>query len=221
MQDTILQFIKDYKWQVALVALGALIGGGFLFFGKGDSTGTNVAALVATSESASTDLPAGAETSESSAQAEATGTIWVDVKGAVSSPGLYELPGDARVDDAIAVAGGLTTEADENSVNRAQKLADEAVVYVAAEGEDISVVTSTTSAVETDSENSTSSALVNLNTATAAELQTITGIGEKRAADIIAYREANGLFNSVDDLKNVSGIGDKTLENIRPYVTVD
>ncbi|WP_193440891.1 helix-hairpin-helix domain-containing protein, partial [Streptococcus suis] len=63
--------------------------------------------------------------------------------------------------------------------------------------------------------------LVNLNTATEADLQTISGIGAKRATDIIAYREANGGFKSVDDLNNVSGIGDKTMESIRPYVTVE
>ncbi len=63
--------------------------------------------------------------------------------------------------------------------------------------------------------------LVNLNTATEADLQTISGIGAKRAADIIAYRQENGQFKSVDDLNNVTGIGDKTLENLKPYVTVD
>ena len=62
---------------------------------------------------------------------------------------------------------------------------------------------------------------VNLNTATEAELQTISGIGQKRASDIIAYRESNGRFKSVDDLKKVSGIGDKTLEKLKEYVTVD
>ena len=63
--------------------------------------------------------------------------------------------------------------------------------------------------------------LVNLNTATEADFQTISGIGQKRAQDIIAYREANGKFKSVDDLKNVTGIGAKTLEKLKEYVTVD
>ena len=62
---------------------------------------------------------------------------------------------------------------------------------------------------------------VNLNTADLSELQTISGIGQKRAQDILDYREANGKFNSVDDLKNVSGVGAKTLEKLKEYVTVD
>lgn len=91
---------------------------------------------------------------------------------------------------------------------------------MASKDENISVVTSTTaSSAMSPEEKSTS--LVNLNTATEADLQTISGIGAKRATDIIAYREANGGFKSVDDLNNVSGIGDKTMESIRPYVTVE
>ena len=87
---------------------------------------------------------------------------------------------------------------------------------------DLSVITApNSSVVATQTQEESQSSLVNLNTATEADLQTISGIGAKRAADIIAYREANGGFKSVDDLNNVSGIGDKTMESIRPYVTVD
>ena len=95
------------------------------------------------------------------------------------------------------------------------------MVYVASQGENVSVVqpaTSSSAAGDTGSENTEK---INLNTATVADLTTISGIGEKRANDILAYRDSQGGFTSVDDLNNVSGIGDKTLENIRPYVTVD
>lgn len=91
---------------------------------------------------------------------------------------------------------------------------------MASKDENISVVASTTASSAMSSEEKNTS-LVNLNTATEADLQTISGIGAKRATDIIAYREANGGFKSVDDLNNVSGIGDKTMESIRPYVTVE
>ncbi|HEM5301334.1 TPA: helix-hairpin-helix domain-containing protein [Streptococcus suis] len=215
---TYIEMLKEYKWQIALPAVAGLLMAMFLIFSqsaKSDQTGL-------------TDFPQTEQTSSSQEQTEETSTeeseelsqLVVDVKGAVAKPGLYTLEADARVNDAVEAAGGLTSQADPKSINLAQKLSDEAVVYVASKDENISVVTSTTASSAMSQEEKNTS-LVNLNTATEADLQTISGIGSKRAADIIAYREANGGFKSVDDLNNVSGIGDKTMESIRPYVTVD
>ncbi|MDW8650643.1 helix-hairpin-helix domain-containing protein [Streptococcus suis] len=215
---TYIEMLKEYKWQIALPAVAGLLLTTFLIFSqpaKSDQTGL-------------TDLPQTEQTSNSSELVEETSTevseepsqLVVDVKGAVAKPGLYTLEADARVNDAVEAAGGLTSQADPKSINLAQKLSDEAVVYVASKDENISVVASTTASSAMSQEEKNTS-LVNLNTATEADLQTISGIGAKRAADIIAYREANGGFKSVDDLNNVSGIGDKTMESIRPYVTVD
>lgn len=106
----------------------------------------------------------------------------------------------------------------------AQKLTDEAVVYVATVGENAASVASGTgqsSTLGTSEVASQKGNKVNLNTANLSELQTVSGIGQKRAQDILDYREANGKFNSVDDLKNVSGVGAKTLEKLKEYVTVD
>ncbi|HEM3726452.1 TPA: helix-hairpin-helix domain-containing protein [Streptococcus suis] len=215
---TYIEMLKEYKWQIALPAAAGLLLTTFLIFSqpaKSDQTGL-------------TDFPQLEQTSSSSESVEETSTkvseeasqLVVDIKGAVAKPGLYTLAAGARVNDAVEAAGGLTSQADPKSINLAQKLSDEAVVYVASKDENISVVASTTaSSAMSQEEKSTS--LVNLNTATEADLQTISGIGAKRAADIIAYREANGSFKSVDDLNNVSGIGDKTMESIRPYVTVE
>ncbi|KPA68397.1 competence protein [Streptococcus suis] len=215
---TYIEMLKEYKWQIALPAVAGLLMATFLIFSqpaKSDQTGL-------------TDFPQTEQTSSGQEQTEETSTeaseepiqLVIDIKGAVVKPGLYTLEADARVNDAVEAAGGLTSQADPKSINLAQKLSDEAVVYVASKDENISVVASTTaSSAMSQEEKSTS--LVNLNTATEADLQTISGIGAKRAADIIAYREANGGFKSVDDLNNVSGIGDKTMESIRPYVTVD
>ncbi|MBS0686568.1 helix-hairpin-helix domain-containing protein [Streptococcus suis] len=215
---TYIELLKEYKWQIALPAVAGLLMATFLIFSqpaKSDQTGL-------------TDFPQTEQTSSGQEQTEEISTevseepsqLVVDVKGAVDKPGLYTLEAGARVNDAVEAAGGLTSQADPKSINLAQKLSDEAVVYVASKDENISVVTSTTaSSAMSPEEKSTS--LVNLNTATEADLQTISGIGAKRATDIIAYREANGGFKSVDDLNNVSGIGDKTMESIRPYVTVD
>ncbi|MFI3068803.1 helix-hairpin-helix domain-containing protein [Streptococcus suis] len=215
---TYIEMLKEYKWQIALPAVAGLLMATFLIFSqpaKSDQTGL-------------TDFPQTEQTSSSQEQTEETSTeeseelsqLTVDVKGAVAKPGLYTLEADARVNDAVEAAGGLTSQADPKSINLAQKLSDEAVVYVASKDENISVVASTTTSSAMSQEEKNTS-LVNLNTATEADLQTISGIGAKRAADIIAYREANGGFKSVDDLNNVSGIGDKTMESIRPYVTVD
>lgn len=215
---TYIEMLKEYKWQIALPAVAGLLMATFLIFSqpaKSDQTGL-------------TDFPQTEQASSSQEQTEETSTeeseelsqLTVDVKGAVEKPGLYTLEAGARVNDAVEAAGGLTSQADPKSINLAQKLSDEAVVYVASKDENISVVASTTaSSAMSQEEKSTS--LVNLNTATEADLQTISGIGAKRAADIIAYREANGGFKSVNDLNNVSGIGDKTMESIRPYVTVE
>ncbi|HEM5931368.1 TPA: helix-hairpin-helix domain-containing protein [Streptococcus suis] len=214
---TYIEMLKEYKWQIALPAVAGLLLTTFLIFSqpaKSDQTGL-------------TDLPQTEQTSSSSESVEETSTeaseepsqLVVDVKGSVVKPGLYTLAAGARVNDAVEAAGGLTSQADPKSINLAQKLSDEVVVYVASKDENISVVASTTASSAMSQEGNESK--VNLNTATEADLQTISGIGAKRAADIIAYREANGGFKSVDDLNNVSGIGDKTMESIRPYVTVE
>ncbi|HEM4424105.1 TPA: helix-hairpin-helix domain-containing protein [Streptococcus suis] len=214
---TYIEMLKEYKWQIALPAAAGLLLTTFLIFSqpaKSDQTGL-------------TDFPQLEQTSSSSESVEETSTeaskessqLVVDVKGAVAKPGLYTLEEGSRVNDAVKAAGGLTSQADPKSINLAQKLSDEAVVYVANKDENISIVASTTASSAISPEGNESK--VSLNTATEADLQTISGIGAKRAADIIAYREANGGFKSVDDLNNVSGIGDKTMESIRPYVTVE
>ncbi|MGO0039883.1 helix-hairpin-helix domain-containing protein [Streptococcus suis] len=215
---TYIEMLKEYKWQIALPAVAGLLMAMFLIFSqsaKSDQTGLTDFSQPQQSSSSQEQLEeVSTEASEESSQ------LVVDVKGAVAKPGLYTLEADARVNDAVDAAGGLTSQADTKSINLAQKLSDEAVVYVASKDENISVVASTTTSSAMSQEEKTTS-LVNLNTATEADLQTISGIGAKRAGDIIAYREANGGFKSVDDLNNVSGIGDKTMESIRPYVTVD
>ncbi|MFM0855493.1 helix-hairpin-helix domain-containing protein [Streptococcus suis] len=215
---TYIEMLKEYKWQIALPAVAGLLLTTFLIFSqpaKSDQTGlTDFPQLEQTSSSSELVEETSAEASEEPSQ------LVVDVKGAVAKPGLYTLEEGSRVNDAVEAAGGLTSQADPKSINLAQKLSDEAVVYVASKDENISVVASTTTSSAMSQEEKNTN-LVNLNTATEADLQTISGIGSKRAADIIAYREANGGFKSVDDLNNVSGIGDKTMESIRPYVTVD
>lgn len=159
------------------------------------------------------------KTERSSSQTE-TQKVFVDIKGAVKNEGVYELSSGSHVTDVVKLAGGFTEDADKKSVNLAEKVTDEAVIYVARVGENVAPTT-TNSQANGSAQQEESSDKINLNTATLAELQTISGIGAKRAQDIIDYRDANGGFSSVDDLANVSGIGEKTLEKLKSEVTVD
>ncbi|WP_163653023.1 helix-hairpin-helix domain-containing protein [Listeria sp. PSOL-1] len=145
-------------------------------------------------------------------EVEATTTVTIDIKGAVKSPGVYTLKKDARVKDAVAKAGGLLNDADPKSINLAAKLKDEMVVTVYSKGEKDSIQTS---------EESNDKQKINLNEAKEAELTTVPGIGPAKARAIIDYREKEGLFKEVADLKNISGIGAKTIDKLAEYLTVE
>mgnify|MGYP005972778703 FL=1 len=221
MIEDLIEKAKQYKIALSLGLLGAIVAGFILLQGR-DQGGTDVQQLTEQTSSSSSYKDEKSNKSNEISQADTEDQlVTVDVKGAVKKPGVYQLQSNSRVHDALEKAGGLTDEADLKSVNQAQKLSDEAVVYVAKVGENAVDVTTSAPASATSGTGQAKSALVNLNTATEADFQTISGIGQKRAQDIIAYREANGRFKSVDDLKNVSGIGAKTLEKLKEYVTVD
>ena len=219
MIENVLEKIKQYKLALVIALIGVVIAG-FMMLQREQKQENNIQQLMEqTSYSSSSTTEKSEQRSESDQGDKNEGMVIVDVKGAVKKPGVYQLKSSSRVHDALLKAGGMTDEADLKSINQAQKLVDEAVVYVAKVGENVVDVTTNTSASSATSQ--AKSGLVNLNTATEADFQTISGIGQKRAQDIIAYREANGKFKSVDDLKNVTGIGAKTLEKLKEYVTVD
>lgn len=161
---------------------------------------------------------AAADTSASEENAAAaSGEVVVHVTGAVSAPGVYTLPSDARVDDAVRAAGA-TAEADLSQLNLAQKLADGQKITVPAIG------SASTSAGEgtatTPADASSDGALVNINTASLEELETLPSIGEVRAQAIITYRETNGGFRTIEELQEVSGIGEKIFADVAPHITV-
>ena len=219
MIENVLEKIKQYKLALVIALIGVVIAG-FMMLQREQKQENNIQQLMEqTSYSSSSKTEKSEQRSESDQGDKSEEMVTVDVKGAVKKPGVYQLKSSSRVHDALLKAGGMTDEADLKSINQAQKLVDEAVVYVAKVGENVVDVTTNTSASTATSQ--AKSGLVNLNTATEADFQTISGIGQKRAQDIIAYREANGKFKSVDDLKNVTGIGAKTLEKLKEYVTVD
>ena len=219
MIENVLEKIKQYKLALVIALIGVVIAG-FMMLQREQKQENNIQQLMEqTSYSSSSTTEKSKQRSENDQGDKNEGMVTVDIKGAVKKPGVYQLKSSSRVQDALLKAGGMTDEADLKSINQAQKLVDEAVVYVAKVGENVVDVTTNTNASTSTSQ--AKAGLVNLNTATEADFQTISGIGQKRAQDIIAYREANGKFKSVDDLKNVTGIGAKTLEKLKEYVTVD
>ena len=215
--ETIIEKIKEYKIIVICAVLGLALGGFFLLKPTSQKpvTETNLQAEVsAVSKDSSSEKEVKKEEKEEPLEQD---LITVDVKGAVKSPGIYNLPVGSRVHDAVQKAGGLTEEADSKSLNLAQKVSDEALVYVPSKGEE---ATSQQTASGTPP-SSSKEKKVNLNKASLEELKQVKGLGGKRAQDIIDHREANGKFKSVDELKKVSGIGAKTIEKLKDYVTVD
>lgn len=167
------------------------------------------------------------EKEEQQVNLQETENVIVDVKGAVKHPGVYELTTEHRIIDAIKQAGGYTKEADSTTVNHAQKLQDEMVIYIPKKGEDVSeqlqVIQNQTviSANSNSNSSSTSNGQVNINTANESELTMLSGIGPSKAQAIIAYREENGPFKTIDEIKNVSGIGEKTFEKLKDSITVN
>ena len=145
-----------------------------------------------------------------------SGEVKVHGVGAVTAAGVYTLPADARVDDAVRAAGA-TANADLSQLNLAQKLADGQKITVPAVGE--SAAPASTSSVSENTQ-ATPDVLVNINTATAEQLQNLPNIGEVRAKAIIDYREEHGGFKAIEELQEVSGIGEKTFEHLSAYVTV-
>jgi competence protein ComEA len=160
--------------------------------------------------------------------AEATTTteppqIWVQVAGAVVLPGVYCLSADARVFEALAEAGGATADADKDAVAMAATLFDGCRVYVPKVGEMpagtvVGPTTFSAGVFGSPVVAETSRGSVSLNTATAEQLDTLPGIGPALAAQIVAYRESQGPFTSVEQLTDVPGIGSAKLEQLRPLV---
>ena len=141
--------------------------------------------------------------------------VYVHVDGAVEHPGVYVLRGvSPRVGEAVELAGGLTEDADTTTVNLAAPLSDGQKVYVPAAGEEAVPASAGASA------NVDGPAVININTATAEELEELPGVGTATAAAIIEEREAGGPFTAPEDIMRVSGIGEKKYERMRAYIGV-
>lgn len=212
--EVFIEKIKEYKIIVICVGLGLILGGFFLLkpVAQTPAKESNLQTEVTTVLKDSTDEKEDKNQKEEVVEQD---LITVDVKGAVKSPGIYDLPVGSRINDAVQKAGGLSDTADSKSINLAQRISDEALVYVPTKEEAAS------QEMPSSASNNKENKKVNLNKASVEELKQVKGLGAKRAQDIIDHRESNGKFKSVDDLKKVSGIGAKTIEKLKEYVTVD
>lgn len=143
---------------------------------------------------------------------EESDILAVYVCGAVKCPGVYELSAGSRVYEAITMAGGLTKEASETAVNQAQLLVD---------GQMIQIPTKEEAEALQVSEDAAEDGLVNINTADLEELKTLPGIGDAKAQSIISYRESNGAFEAVEDIKNIEGIKDGVFAKLEGLIKVD
>ena len=212
--EVFIEKIKEYKIIVICVGLGLILGGFFLLkpVAQTPAKESNLQTEVTTVLKDSTDEKEDKNQKEEVVEQD---LITVDVKGAVKSPGIYDLPVGSRINDAVQKAGGLSDTADSKSINLAQRISDEALVYVPTKEE------ATSQEMPSSASNNKENKKVNLNKASLEELKQVKGLGAKRAQDIIDHRESNGKFKSVDELKKVSGIGAKTIEKLKEYVTVD
>ena len=164
-------------------------------------------------------------------------SITIDIKGEVKTPGVYELPLNSRVIDAINISGGLTNKADTSDINLSKILKDENVIIISNKysnqttkytKKETSVVNNASTSKDnvvsssnsSDTNTNKTNDKVSINTATKEQLMNLNGIGESKANDIIAYRNQNGLFKSIEDIKKVSGIGDKLFDKIKDHITI-
>ncbi|MEC0283677.1 ComEA family DNA-binding protein [Terribacillus saccharophilus] len=202
-----MQIIKQYSWAIILAAVVCVFLIMWMREPRGDTAVQQLEEVKNPSDNQMlTESPAENQTASDNEK------VMVDIKGEVQNPGVYELAPDSRVEQALNAAGGLTENAEGRSINLAQRVADEQVIYVAAIGEaDVPVQTAGSS---------TSSEKININQADSEELTELNGIGEAKAQAIITFREENGPFTSIEQLTEVPGIGEKSLENMKDQISL-
>lgn len=206
--------LQHYKKWIIIICISVLTIGCFCYYFMKEPATSE---LVKLEEKDSIELEQAfsLEEKESEESGDENSSILIDVKGAVQQPGVYEVAEDARVFEAIQEAGGISEKADELAVNLASPLQDGMVVYIPFKGE-----TKENPFISPNVVEDTVQQRVNINFATSEELQTLSGIGPSKAEAIIAYREEQGPFSKVEDLLDVTGIGEKSLEKIREEITI-
>ena len=220
-------YLKKY-WYIGLIILIIVIG--LIIFKPSDSEPEIVSDLIL-------------EVEESVLEESIVETIQIDIKGAVKNPGVYEMKTNSRGNDAIAISGGLTDDADTSVINLSKNLTDEMVIIIYTKEEVAEMLKGDTSVKyiekecvcpklendacidnvidnKPDNSNDTTDQKVSLNTATVEELMQLPGIGEVKAQAIITYREENGGFKTIEELMEVNGIGEATFNKIKDQLSL-
>lgn len=160
------------------------------------------------------------ETTEEQKEETKDEEVVIDLKGAVVTPGVYHVKKGFIIQDVINLAGGLQSDADTSNLNLSKKVSNEMVITVFTKEEIKKLNLEKEPIKEKDKTDSASSNLISLNKASLEELITLPGIGEAKAKIIIEYREKCGKFESIEELKNIKGIGDALYEKLESYITI-
>lgn len=209
-----MKYIKDNKKILIILLIITLLIGGLIYFFRLDNKDKEDITYIETTTKLVEETKA---------------NNYVDVKGSVKKPGVYEFKENDRVIDAIKLAGGLTKNADTSNINLSKKLKSEMVIVINTKSELKNNNNLTCDAVCTrevievnnciETENKTNNK-ININTADINKLTELDGIGESKAKTIIEYRTTNGLFKNIEDIKNISGIGESLYNKIKDKITV-
>ena len=206
---------RTHKAILAVVAAILVIISGTLYIRQDKATEISLGEAVEVKETAA---PAAVEEAVETEPAE----ISVYICGNVQNPGVVKVQEGTRLDEAIKMVGGTGKEADLTAVNLAYRLADEDMVYIPAKGEKPQEPGNITAGVSTIKNTSESSGRkININTATESELDTLSGVGPATAKAIIQYRNQVGAFSSIEEIKEVKGIGDAKYSSIKDSITVE
>ena len=217
------------KYTIIVVIIGSLIFLGYYYFNDKEDSKKKTNLLESTKK----------EDKEKDSKKEEITEIMIDIKGEVINQGIYKLKSGSRVIDAINMAGGLTNNANTSVLNLSKKLIDEMVIIVYSnyevenfektKEEETKVLEScktgydnieNDACIEPETSIETQTSKISINNASLEELMTLSGIGEAKAKSIIEYREQNGGFNSIEDIKNVTGIGDALFDQIKENITL-
>jgi competence protein ComEA len=207
-----MKYLRRFRWAITAGLVLLTIGVCYRLWRPAPATPPPAAAIIVYTP---TPLPTARPTPSPSPP-----PLVVYVSGAVVQTGVYALAPDARVADALAAAGGATPDANLDHINLARRIHDEEHVHIPRHGEPTQPAP-TPLLAHTSPPAGSATGKVNINTASAAELDALPGIGPSYAERIVAYRESNGPFAQIEDIQNVPGIGPVTFEQIRDLITVE
>lgn len=215
MKDKLNEFVGNNKKNILIGFAILVIGIGYLYSNTMNINNTSDKNIFEDTEVAKKDVEINKNTKSGN------NYIYIDIQGSVKVPGIYKLSKSARVFNAIQAASGLLDNADRKNINQDKKITDQEKIYIPMKGE-IQEKQNVENQVLQDSQKMDSDEVekININAATVEELQKLSGVGPKKAEQIVEYRNTSGNFDEIEDLTKVSGIGEKTLEALKSKITV-